>query len=43
MVVFRDSFFSDLIPLLADSFGRAVYLWQNDFDPAVIEKVRPAP
>ena len=40
-VVFRDSFASRLAPYLSEHFSRAVYLWQNDFDPDVIEKERP--
>jgi alginate O-acetyltransferase complex protein AlgJ len=40
-VVFRDSFASRLVPFLSEHFSRAVYLWQNDFDPDVIEKEHP--
>jgi alginate O-acetyltransferase complex protein AlgJ len=40
-VVFRDSFAGRLIPYLSEHFSRAVYLWQNDFDPAVIEQEHP--
>jgi alginate O-acetyltransferase complex protein AlgJ len=40
-VVFRDSFASALIPFLSEHFSRAVYLWQNDFDPDVIEQEHP--
>jgi hypothetical protein len=35
-VVFRDSFGSAMIPFLAEHFSRAVYLWQNNFDPQVV-------
>jgi hypothetical protein len=35
-VIFRDSFTSRLVPFLSEHFSRAVYLWQNDFDAAVV-------
>ena len=41
-VVFRDSFAGRLIPYLSAHFSRAVYLWQNNFEKAVIEAERPA-
>jgi hypothetical protein len=40
-VIFRDSFASRLVPFLSEHFRRAVYLWQNDFDPQVIEQEHP--
>lgn len=40
-VIFRDSFFSALAPFLSEHFSRAVYLWQTDFDAAVIEREKP--
>ena len=40
-VVFRDSFSSSLIPFISEHFSRTVYLWQNDFDPEVVEKENP--
>ncbi|HEY7789412.1 MAG TPA: hypothetical protein VIC33_02755 [Vicinamibacterales bacterium] len=40
-VIFRDSFTSALIPFLSEHFSRAVYLWQNDFDPDVVEQEHP--
>lgn len=40
-VVFRDSFMSALIPFLSEHFQRAVYLWQNDFDPDVVRQEQP--
>jgi hypothetical protein len=40
-VVFRDSFASRLVPFLSEHFSRAVYLWQNDFDPEIVEKEHP--
>lgn len=41
LVMFRDSFGSALVPFLAEHFRRSVFLWQYDFDPAVIEKEKP--
>lgn len=35
-VIFRDSFFSRLVPYTSEHFSRAVYLWQNDLDPDVV-------
>jgi hypothetical protein len=40
-VIFRDSFVSRLVPFLSEHFSRAVYLWQNDFDAAEVEKEHP--
>jgi hypothetical protein len=40
-VVFRDSFGSAAIPFLAEHFSRAVFLWQYNMDPAVVEAERP--
>jgi hypothetical protein len=40
-VIFRDSFASQLAPLLSEHFSRAVYLWQNDFDAQVVEEECP--
>ena len=36
-VIFRDSFASALIPFLSEHFSRAVYLWQYNVDPDVID------
>ena len=41
LVVFRDSFGSALVPFLAEHFRRSLFLWQYDFDPAIIEKEKP--
>lgn len=41
-VVFRDSFASRLYPFLSEHFSRTVYSWQNEMDPAVVLKERPA-
>jgi hypothetical protein len=40
-LVFRDSFGSAVIPFLAPHFSRAVFVWQNNFDPAIVEAERP--
>jgi hypothetical protein len=40
-VIFRDSFMSAMIPFLSEHFSRAVYLWQNNFDPMTIEQEKP--
>jgi len=40
-VVFRDSLMIKLIPFLSEHFGRAVYLWHQEFDPEVIEREKP--
>lgn len=40
-VVFRDSFFSALAPLLSEHFSRVVYYWQNDFDAAAVAQEQP--
>jgi len=40
-VIFRDSFVSRLVPFLSEHFSRAVYLWQNDFDAAVVAREHP--
>lgn len=41
LVMFRDSFGSALVPFLAEHFRRSLFLWQYDFDPAVIEREKP--
>jgi hypothetical protein len=40
-VVFMDSFGAGLVPFLSEQFSRAVYLWQNDMDPATVLQERP--
>ena len=40
-VIFRDSFGSALVPLLAEHFSRALHLWQYNFDPSVVTQERP--
>jgi hypothetical protein len=41
-LVFRDSFASAMIPFLSEHFSRAVYVWQNNFDPELVLDERPA-
>lgn len=41
-VVFRDSFFTQVLPWLAESFGRGAYFWQYGFSPDVIEAEHPS-
>ena len=40
-VVFRDSFFSNIIELFAESFSQVVYIWHPWIDWEVIEKYKP--
>jgi len=40
-VIFRDSFFSAVVPFTSEHFSRAVYLWQNDFDAEVVQREHP--
>ena len=41
MVMFRDSFANRLIPFLAENFSRAVYVWDDRFEPALVEQEHP--
>jgi hypothetical protein len=41
IVVFRDSFMTPILPFLAESFSRGVYLWEDGFDEKVIDAERP--
>ena len=41
VVMFRDSFFTVVLPYLDESFGRGVYLWEDGFDLHVIDAERP--
>ncbi len=41
VVVFRDSFMSRVAPYLSEHFSRAVYLWENDFDPEPVRQEHP--
>ena len=40
-LILRDSFASRLVPFLSEHFSRAVYMWQNDFDPYDVNQERP--
>ena len=40
--MFHDSFATALVPLLAEHFGRTVFLWTYDFDCDAIERERPS-
>ena len=40
-VFFRDSFTSGLIPFLSPAFSRAVYVWDHQLDPRLIEQEKP--
>jgi alginate O-acetyltransferase complex protein AlgJ len=42
VLVFRDSFMTQLIPFVSEHFSRAVYLWQNDVDFDVVAAEKPA-
>lgn len=42
VVVFRDSFFTAVLPWLAESLGRGAYFWEYGFDTQAIEAERPA-
>jgi hypothetical protein len=42
VVVFRDSFFTQVLPWLAESFGRGAYFWQYGFNPSIVEAEHPA-
>jgi hypothetical protein len=41
VVMFRDSFMTNVLPWVAESFGRGVYLWEDGFDPKLIEAEHP--
>lgn len=41
VVMFRDSFSNYLIPFFNQHFSRAVYVWNNGFDPQLVETERP--
>jgi hypothetical protein len=40
-VILRDSFCTDLLPLLSEDFGRAAYLWGSELDPQKVLPERP--
>jgi hypothetical protein len=41
MVMLRDSFANFLIGMLSQHFRRAVYVWDNRFDPVLMEQEHP--
>ena len=41
VVMFRDSFMTNVLPWVAESFGRGVYLWEDGFDQKLIEAEHP--
>lgn len=41
LLMFRDSYGVDLIPLLKNHFGRIVAIWDQSFDISLIEKEKP--
>jgi len=40
-VVFMDSFGPGLVPFLSEDFSRAVYLWQDNVDPQIVQQEHP--
>ena len=40
-IIFRDSFTSGLVPFLSEHFSRALYLWEYDVNPAIVEAEQP--
>ena len=42
LVMTRDSYAVQLVPLLAEHFSRAVYVWDHWLDVALVERERPA-
>ena len=42
VVMFRDSFMTNVLPWVAESFGRGVYLWEDGFDQKLVEAEHPA-
>lgn len=40
-VVFRDSFCGSWIPFLGYYFGKTIYIWEETWEPALIEKEKP--
>jgi hypothetical protein len=41
VLMFMDSFGPALVPFLSEDFSRAVYLWQDNIDPQVVQQERP--
>jgi len=42
VVVFRDSFLTQMLPWLVESFGRGAYFWQYGFNQKTVEAEHPA-
>ncbi len=41
VLIFRDSFSSDLIKYLNESFGETVFIWRHQFNKSLIEQEKP--
>jgi alginate O-acetyltransferase complex protein AlgJ len=41
LVMMRDSFSNFLFAMLSQNFSRAVYTWDNNFDPALMQREKP--
>ena len=41
MVMFRDSYATALMKFLSHSFGRTVFVWQQNWDKGFIEREKP--
>jgi hypothetical protein len=41
VVMFRDSFMTNVLPWIAESFGRGTYLWEDGFDTKLIDSEHP--
>jgi alginate O-acetyltransferase complex protein AlgJ len=41
VIMFRDSFMTNVLPWIVESFGRGVYLWEDGFDQKLIEAEHP--
>lgn len=41
VVMFRDSFMTNVLPWFAQGFGRGIYLWEDGFDRRLIEAEHP--
>lgn len=41
VVMFRDSFMTNVLRWVAESFGRGVYLWEDGFDSKLVEAEHP--
>lgn len=41
LLMFRDSFSTDMIPFLSENFSRSVYIWDHVFNTEIIEKEKP--